>query len=357
MALSAARGKAGHAAPDRARAARKASLKALDAPALLLNLFDNTEVAVTRTKVERPRADRLVWHGRGADGSQVALSLVRGALAGTGYSFGQTFDIVSDGNGLYRISELDSAAFPTDDPEFDAIPAADAKGAGKGVTATAPAIVRRRVPQIDVMVVWTPAARNAVGGAQAAIDSLIQSAVANANLAYANSGINAQLRLVHSEEVNFTETSIQTDLCAPDSGDGMLDRVQSLRDQYGADIVTLWQRLRVASARLGTGSLLSTASTSFPAPWAFNVVVQSCAAGYCLTRTKSVTTKGCITTRPMPGGPRRIRTRTATRTRAACSDRARLRRSATRPFFSNRMSCTTRCRRARRARTTRPRST
>src|SRR6188768_3441993 len=137
----------------------KASLQALNAPALSLNLFDNTEVAVTRTKVERPRADRLVWHGRGADGSQVALSLVRGALAGTVYSFGQTFDIVSDGNDLYRISELDSAAFPTDDPEFDAIPAADAKGAGSGVTASAPAISADGVPQIDVMVVWTPTAR------------------------------------------------------------------------------------------------------------------------------------------------------------------------------------------------------
>ena len=130
----------------------------------------------------------------------MTLSLVRGALAGTVYRFGQTFDIVSDGNGLYRISELDSAAFPTDDPEFDALPAADAKAAAKGVTATAPAMSADGASQIDVMVVWTPAARNAVGGTQAAIDSLIQSAVANANLAYANSGIHAQLRLVHSRK-------------------------------------------------------------------------------------------------------------------------------------------------------------
>ena len=257
-----------------------ASLKALDAPALLLNLFDNTEVAVTRTKVERPRADRLVWHGRGDDGSQVTLSLVRGALAGTVYRFGQTFDIVSDGNGLYRISELDSAAFPTDDPEFDALPAADAKAAAKGVTATAPAMSADGASQIDVMVVWTPAARNAVGGTQAAIDSLIQSAVANANLAYANSGIHAQLRLVHSEEVNFTETSIQTDLSSlTTSGDGVLDGVQSLRDQYGADIVTLLGNGYVSAGSCGLGYIMSSASTSF-APWAFNVVDRSCAAGY-----------------------------------------------------------------------------
>jgi hypothetical protein len=50
-------------------------------------------------------------------------------------------------------SELDSAAFPTDDPEFDAPPAADAKAAAKGVTATAPAMSADGASQIDVMVV------------------------------------------------------------------------------------------------------------------------------------------------------------------------------------------------------------
>ena len=56
------------------------------------------------------------------------------------------------------------------------------------------------------MVLWTPAARNAVGGTTDAIQSLVLAAVANANVAYANSGVHAQLRLVYSGEVNYTET-------------------------------------------------------------------------------------------------------------------------------------------------------
>src|SRR5262245_25617888 len=63
----------------RGRRARVA-LGALDAPALSLNLFDNTELTVTRTKVEHPRADRIVWHGRGEEGSQAVLTVVNGAL-------------------------------------------------------------------------------------------------------------------------------------------------------------------------------------------------------------------------------------------------------------------------------------
>jgi peptidyl-Asp metalloendopeptidase len=259
----------------------KAVLSALNAPALSLNLFDNTEIAVTRTKVDRPRADRLVWHGRGDDGSQVALAVVKGALAGTVYTFGQTFDVVADGNGLYRVSELDSTAFPTEDPALDAVPQADARGSlPAGKTTVTPTTAADGVPQIDVMVVWTPAARNAVGGTQAGIESLIQSAVANANLAYSNSGVNAQLRLVHAEEVAFTEGSISTDLTSlSTAGDGVLDRVQTLRDQYGADVVTLLGNGYVAGGTCGSGFIMGTPTASFAA-WAYNIVDQSCAAGY-----------------------------------------------------------------------------
>ena len=79
--------------------------------------------------------------------------------------------------------------------------------------------------------------------------------------------------------MNFTETSIQNDLTTlTTSGDGVLDGMQSLRDQYGADIVTLIGNGYVSSGSCGLGYLMSSASTSF-APWAFNVVDRSCAAG------------------------------------------------------------------------------
>jgi hypothetical protein len=127
------------------------------------------------------------------------------------------------------------------------------------------------------MVMWTPAARNAVGGTVDAIQSLVLSAVANANQAFTNSGVNAQYRLVYSGELSFTESTsaISSDLTSF-SGNST---VKSLRAQYGADVVTLLGNGYQAAGSCGYGYVMSSASTSF-APYAYSVVDQSCAAGY-----------------------------------------------------------------------------
>ena len=52
------------------------------------------------------------------------------------------------------------------------------------------------------MIVWTPNAEAAAGG-RAAMESLALASVANANLVYANSGINAQLNLVYAAPVSL----------------------------------------------------------------------------------------------------------------------------------------------------------
>jgi hypothetical protein len=133
------------------------------------------------------------------------------------------------------------------------------------------------------MVVWTPSARTAVGGTAAQIQSLVDTAVANANAAYTNSGVPAHLRVVYSGEVAFTETasSISGDLSKlTTNGDGVLDAVHSLRTQYGADVVTLIGKgYASGSGACGVGYLMTSVSSSFAA-YAFNVVDQSCAAGY-----------------------------------------------------------------------------
>ena len=131
------------------------------------------------------------------------------------------------------------------------------------------------------MVLWTPSARNAAGGTSA-IQSLVLSAVANANLAYTHSLVGAHLRLVHSAEVAFTEatSNISGDLNSfRANGDGKLDIVHSLRQQYGADVVTLLGNGYAAAGACGVGYLMSSPSTAF-ASSAFNVVDRTCAAGY-----------------------------------------------------------------------------
>ena len=93
---------------------------------------------------------------------------------------------------------------------------------------------------IDVAVVYTPAAREAAGGA-AAIEALIDLQVAETNGAYEASGVQLRLALAAREEVDYVESGdSRVDLGrlrAP--SDGYLDSVHDMRDRAGADLVHL----------------------------------------------------------------------------------------------------------------------
>ena len=92
---------------------------------------------------------------------------------------------------------------------------------------------------IDVAVVYTPAATEAAGGA-AAIEAAIDLMVAEANEAYAASGVRQRLALAGRLEVPYSETSSFSDLNRlTDPSDGHLDEAHDLRDRTGADLVHL----------------------------------------------------------------------------------------------------------------------
>ena len=93
---------------------------------------------------------------------------------------------------------------------------------------------------IDVAVFYTPAARDFAGGGAAEIESLIDSMVAETNLAYAASGVNQRLSLVAAREVAHTEADAPTDQeRLVDKSDGVLDGVHAIRDEVAADVVML----------------------------------------------------------------------------------------------------------------------
>lgn len=122
---------------------------------------------------------------------------------------------------------------------------------------------------IDVMVVYTPQAL-ADAGSVAAIDARIHRAIAETNFVMAQSGVNAGVRLVHEAEVNYTESGVlNTDLNrlqAP--GDGYMDNVQALRNQYGADLVSLW----VGSGDEGGRAFQPDDLTTSRPDYGFNIV-------------------------------------------------------------------------------------
>jgi len=93
---------------------------------------------------------------------------------------------------------------------------------------------------IDVAAVYTPAARVASGGVTA-IEAVMDLMVADANQAYAESGVHHRIRLVERSEVQYVETGdslVDLNRLAGPS-DGYMDEVHDLRDRAGGDLVHL----------------------------------------------------------------------------------------------------------------------
>ncbi|MEM1167300.1 MAG: hypothetical protein AAGI30_13535 [Planctomycetota bacterium] len=96
-------------------------------------------------------------------------------------------------------------------------------------------------PTTDILVVYTPAAREDIGGTSAMLAE-IDLAIANSNQSYADSGVNAELRLVGAEEVSYAESGnsilAHLNLLSTD-GDGVLDDALVRRDVLAADLLAL----------------------------------------------------------------------------------------------------------------------
>jgi len=105
----------------------------------------------------------------------------------------------------------------------------------------------------------------------------INLAVAETNTAYSRSAVIPRLRLVHQEEVSYTESGdFSTDLNRlTNPSDGFMDNVHALRNAYGADLVSL---IIEETSLCGLAWLMSTESNSFQA-LAFSVVARICATG------------------------------------------------------------------------------
>lgn len=128
---------------------------------------------------------------------------------------------------------------------------------------------------IDVMVVYTTAARTAWGGVSQS-NSFVATAITNFNNALQNSGVsNVTINLVYSGEVIYTESgSLSTDLPRfRNNNDGFMDDVHTLRATYGADICAL-----VTSSPTNTCGLgyVNTVPGNYTTNAAFSATVFSC---------------------------------------------------------------------------------
>ena len=95
--------------------------------------------------------------------------------------------------------------------------------------------------EIDVMIVYTPAAANWAATNEGNINNTIAVAMDKANLVSSNSDLGISYNLVYSGEVEYTESdSSQTDIeRLRGKTDGYMDEVHDLRNDYAADLVAL----------------------------------------------------------------------------------------------------------------------
>ena len=240
---------------------------------LILNLFDDAifKVVLDRREVRSKKSAIWLGHIEGIDKSQVTLVIEESVMAGNIRLPGAYFQVRYVGpDDLHSVRQIDESHFPPEGQPLLVDTSRSATTQDSRIAATDDGST------FDVMVVYTPAARAAAGGTTA-MQALIDLAVAETNTAYSRSAVIPRLRLVHQEEVSYSESGdFSTDLNRlTNPSDGFMDNVHTLRNVYGADLVSL---IIEGTSLCGLGWLMTTESNSFQT-FAFSVVARICATG------------------------------------------------------------------------------
>ncbi len=206
------------------------------------------------------------WQGVAEDATQSQALIVRrgDALSGMISTAEGVFELVPTAAGNFLV-KLESARFPAcaggEDPGLPqaTVPGAEARNRGTTVT-------------IDVLVVYTPEARDAAGGVNG-IESVAQAAVDNANLAFSNGLSTARLRLVDARLANYNDSGNSSSDLTWVRNDA---EVAAWRDEVGADMVGLIANNIGGSC--GRGYVMRNPGPGF-AGSAFQVTARGCAVG------------------------------------------------------------------------------
>ncbi|MEZ5503654.1 MAG: M12 family metallo-peptidase [Halioglobus sp.] len=240
-----------------------------------VSLPDGVSYEAVRDLQQDRGKGRFAWVGHASDNpdNRVVIGVSGNAVAGTFAYHGKLFRLEPRADGSQVLSEVKS----TDPaPELDPISVADKTSAAPNPTPDTTASAAGSGSVIDVLVAYTPAVRALYG--TSGTEALILQAVAEANQAYANSGMTVRLNLVHSTLTNYVESGdMNSDLSRlRGTRDGYMDELHALRDQYGADVVSLIEN---EAQYCGLAYRMATLSASFAAS-AFSVIHHGCATGY-----------------------------------------------------------------------------
>ena len=238
---------------------------------LRLELFPDASFTAVRDRVAFETEKSVSWIGHlaGHSGSHVALVAGGGVLAGTVTLPDAAYRIRYTPAGVHVVEQVNLAAFPD---EAEPI---------KPDVEEAPPLAKARPRRddgstLDLMVLYTPAARAAAGG-KAGVENLIALGVTETNVAYANSGIVPRVRLVRMEEIYYGESTedILVDLQRlQNPKDRQIDKVHRLRNQHQADLVMLVGESTAGGC--GIAFVMRNGGTATFQSFAFSYVARQC---------------------------------------------------------------------------------
>ena len=222
------------------------------APPFLLNFFDDASVEVWVDAVEpavlgngyvvsgsvagQPGSVVLVVH---ADSNDRVV-----AVSGSASTAEGAFRVSTIGGGTYSIEEID-ASVPwvdgvlPDEPESADPPQPDPGDAAFSLVDPTVSAASSGVSEIDVLVLYTPAAAAQAGG-EASMRAEVELLFGQTNTAFRNSGVSARVA-GWARAVSYLESQdVGTDLdLLQGSFDSYLDEVHAMRADLGADLVHL----------------------------------------------------------------------------------------------------------------------
>ena len=254
--------------PSLTSASRSLSTEArgvLSPRTVTLNLFDDAAFTGRIEHVEPTASGYAFWGGLDRVELGTMTMVVNGDIVvGTVRTPDAVYTIRTAESGSYVIREIDESTLPPLAEPLEAPPDSD-EDLRQALDESVPP---DDGSEIDLMVLYTPAARSLEGG-RAGIEALIDLYVVQTNQAYAYSGAFQRLRLVLKQEVDYVESDgTLTDLRRLwDNSDGYMDHIHDLRDTYAADLVHLIFSRDDVTEVAGRATFERPFGVTLAAPW------------------------------------------------------------------------------------------
>ena len=302
---------------------------------LILNVFQGLEFTAIIKRIEKNRSGSYSWYGELKDNplSRVVLVVSDNKVFGNISKTGFSYQVRHISDGVHAVYEIDPTKFPpasepiTPDIKSNSIPlnrtlgnskahvkphisggytnlaggdafisqdsfsqietnsdamlstgvltVPDSLSPSNSLNSSDPATQADDGSVIEVLVVYTEEARIAEGGVSA-IESLIDLAESETNVAYSNSGVGHTVSVVHKQEIDFSENDFSFSGTLSSAQSGAIPGLHALRDDNGADLVVVL--VKGDNSLCGLAYLMTTVSSSFDA-FGYSVTQTNCATG------------------------------------------------------------------------------